>query len=329
MATYTEILDELRTAGVTPYNNGEFYDFAGWPLEDQFSQFRDFAQIFLDRDDVPYNIRPARIYFNTNTRLNACARPLNHGYRLIEINKGTILRLHPFFLDKEHLFNQEAFIRYRGAAQTAGITPAYFLFQMATLFFLYHETGHLIQQAGNAVDQLEFLQDDCVGDAVRIQHMRELDADAFACHNLAMHVVQFAERQTPQGPEVDQVLLREGAALALAGIYMFFVYRSEAHIELYLAEHCHPHPLVRLSYCVIFLLENLQGNVTEPINPRLMLNNAIQLSEHLMRTPDGNPIEAHSLALANHIADIEAYIQQIINNTHTYPHLTVHLVPVQ
>jgi hypothetical protein len=272
-----------------------------------------------------YNIRPARFYYNTMTTVNGCARTQN-GYGLVEIWKGSIFWLHEFYLSKEVRFDEGPYQKYRELAARVQITPTYFLFQMGTLFFLYHETGHLIQQAGPIGENLEFMAGQCIGPAIAVKHMRELDADSFACHCLAMHIVQFAEVETPNGMVVDPALLAEGAALALAAVYMFFISLSGSAPAIYFEEKCHPHPLVRLSYSVIFLLQNLQGNVPEPIDQQVILTNAIRISEHLMKDPPANIVEAYTLALAGQLDQIEVYIQKIIADTHHYPHLTVHLL---
>ncbi len=220
MPTYQEVIEELRQHGITA-TDSDFYDFTGFPLEEDFERFFDHCQQYLDRDDLGYNIRPARFFYNTRTSLNARARTEN-GYGLVEIWKGSLFELNDLFLPKEGRFDAQPFQHYRALTQQwASINPGYFLFQMAALFFLYHETGHLIQQGGPMGDNLEFAGHQCVGGTVRIQHMRELDADAFACHCLAMHAIKFSEEAAPGGVTVNPQALNDAAALALACIYIF------------------------------------------------------------------------------------------------------------
>jgi hypothetical protein len=144
---------------------------------------------------------------------------------------------------------------------------------------------------------------------------------------MAMHVVQFAETDTPAGKTVSADLLADAAALALAAIYIFFIHLSDGLPAIYYEEKCHPHPGVRLSYCVMFLLQNLQANVPQPIAQQAILTEAIRISEQLMREPGENLVEAFSLALAQHLDVVETYINHILDNTHHYPHLTVHILP--
>ncbi len=324
MKAYPEVIEELRLAGISPFR-GNFYDFVDFPLETEFSLFFDYCQEYLDRDDLGVDISPARFYYNDEYSTNGCARRVN-GFYLVEIWRGSIVRLHDFYVSKDARFNDQAISSYRALTQHAQINPGYFLFQMSTLFFLYHETGHLIQRAGEAANHLEFMAQECIGNQVRIQHMREMDADWFACHRLSLHVKKFAEFETPDGKTMDANALAGGAALALAALYMFFIDRSDHQPAIYYEEKCHPHPLVRLSYCVIYLLQNLQGNVDAPLNQEAILSNAIRISDNIMKEPPANMVEQYSLVLASNLAPIEAYIQQIITNIHSYPHLCVHVL---
>lgn len=324
MPTYHEVIEELIKEEILPFR-GNFYDFVDFPLETEFSRFFDYCQEYLERKDLGVDISPARFYYNDEYSMNGCARVVND-YYLVEIWRGAIFRLHEFYVAKDERFNDQVFTSYRALTQRAEIDPGYFLFQMGTLFFLYHETGHLIQRSGTNTDHLEFMAQECVGNQVRIQHMREMDADWFACHRLSLHVKKFAETETPDGTIVDTDALAGGAALALAALYMFFIDRSDHQPGIYYEEKCHPHPLARLSYCVIYLLNNLQGNVDDPLNQEAILGNAIRISDHLMKEPPANIVEQYSLVLGANLAPIQAYIQQIIANTLTYPHLCVHLL---
>jgi hypothetical protein len=328
MPTYQEVIEELGQHGITA-TDSDFYDFVDFPLEEDFERFFNYCQEYLDRDDLGYNIRPARFFYNTRTSLNACARTEVNGYGLVEIWKGSLFELNDLFLAKEERFDAQPFQRYRALTQQrAGITPSYFLFQMATLFFLYHETGHLIQRGGPMGNNLEFAGHECIGGQVGIQHMRELDADAFACHCLAMHAIQFSEENTTGGITVNPQALNDAAALALAAVYIFFIHLSDGDPAIYLEEKCHPHPLVRLCYCVIFLLQNIQKNVGVQIPQPEILTSAIRISEHLMREPGSNIVEDFSLAISGQINQIEDYINQIIANARNYPHLTVNILPL-
>ncbi|OQP50272.1 hypothetical protein A4H97_00030 [Niastella yeongjuensis] len=325
MKTYFQVIEELQKSNITP-RKGDFHEFEGLRLEDEFAQFIDSAQEFLSRDDLDFDISPARVYYTNIRDINACAYTEN-GYNLIEIWMGSIIHIYDMYTSKEPRFDDPAFQFYGTFTRQAGITPSHFLYQMTTHFFLYHETGHLIQKIGEGGGSanLEFMEYECTGDEIHVQHMKELDADWFACAQLAYHVKRFSQQGGPEdGPIVPEALYA-GAALTLAALYIYFIDRAQNHSELYYDKHCHPHPMVRIAYCVNFLLGNIQGNITgDEIQQQEMLNHAIRISEHLMKEPDTNIVKDFSLNLTDHLDKIEHYINTIIENTLSYPNLSTH-----
>jgi len=82
-------------------------------------------------------------------------------------------------------------------------------------------------------DNLEFAGHECIGGQVRIQHMRELEADAFACHCLAMHAIQFSGENTRGGITVNPQSINDAAALALAAVYIFYINQIIANARHY------------------------------------------------------------------------------------------------
>ena len=321
MISYPEVLEELRLLGIKP-RGGDYYDFRDFPLEQEFSRFFDFCQEYLDRSDLGYDVRPSRLFYNTMTTANGCAYHVGKT-GLVEIWKGSVFWLYDYFLPRDDRFEDAQFQQYRTVVDRLQINPAYYLLQMSTLFFLYHETGHLIQQGGDIQEITEYMAKQCLGDAIRIRHSRELDADWFACHCLAMHVVMFAEKQAGQNKVVDPQLLEDAAALALAAVYVFFVRLSDGQPTIYFREKCHPHPLVRLSYSMVFLLDNLAGNTTILLDQRRVLTQAIRISEHIMKDPASNIVEEYTKVLHTHLDSIQAYIQEIIGDTKHYPQLCI------
>ena len=92
-------------------------------------------------------------------------------------------------------------------------------------------------------------------------------------------------------------------------MYMYFINRTDKNPVIYYQEKCHPHPSVRLSYMLVFVLDNLQANVPYPINKNEILKNAIQISEILMKDGEDNIIEEYSKALLKEIKKVEDYIK--------------------
>lgn len=321
MRDYFELLDELKSKGINALE-GDFYDYRGLPLEKEFELFYQFCQEYLDRDDLGFNINQARFYYNTNTDVNGLAFS-KANYLLVEIYKGTIFGLKAFFEKKKESFNLESLSNYKNIIEVDGISPDYFLFQYVTLYFLYHEVAHLIQRSVGSADYKEFASVNCEGDDVVSQHIREHDADWFAANQIAFHLKPFATKITDKSKGEFKTVLEDVTSLALAGIYMYFIQRAKSYPEIYYQEKCHPHPSVRLSYMIIYLLDALSENIPFKINQQSVLKNAILISEILMKEPDRNIIEEYSLQLQLEIASVEKYINKIRQDAENYPYTSL------
>ena len=203
------------------------------------------------------------------------------------------------------------------------------MFQLLSLFLFYHETGHLIQQKieGRGTDAyVEFLgEDNLPPEEVRIRHMREMDADWFAGQQLALHIKKCAEDLSGDGRLIDRQMLQLVSSLAMAAVYMYFIFSSSDHPGLYLEEHSHPHPLVRLSYMYNCLFQNIEGNVFSEIPQADILKEAVRISDRLMLTPLRNIVRDYSIGLHNRLTDVEQHIKEIMGNTEGYAFLWSHV----
>ncbi len=316
-----DLLSELKQHGIEA-QDGEFYDYRDLPLETDFNMFYEFCQSYLDRDDLEFDIKPARFYYNTNTDVNGLAYVKNK-FNLVEIYKGTIFGLKDFFSSKKDLFNKEPLEEYKHLTIKDGIEPDHFLFQYVTLYFLYHEVAHLIQRSKGSSDYKEFADIKCEGGNVVIQHIREHDADWFSANQIAFHIVAYSDKISGAEKYKSKADLEALAALSLAGIYMYFIRRAKSYSKIYFQEFCHPHPSVRLSYMVIYLLDALDANISFELDKGSVLKNAIRISEALMNEPGKNIIEEYSLQLYSEINNVEAYIRTIRNNSEHYPYTAV------
>lgn len=324
MRKYKDLIKELGEKGIKPIG-GDFYDYEGFPLEEEFHRFYEYCQEYLDRNDLGFKIAPARFYYNTSTSENALAYVKN-GYSLIEIFKGAIFQLHTFYSGKKNLFERDPLTGYEKMTQKAGVDSAYLIFQFVTLFFLYHEVGHLIQRIIGSKDYTEFVKADCTGDEVKERHMREHDADWFAAGQLAFHVVDFAKRSNPKDDKELVAIASDMTAMALAGVYTHFIRWSRDYAKVYYEEHCHPHPSVRLSYIIIYLLETMDANLPSRLDQKTILKNAIRISEVLMMEGEDNIIEKYSMELYAEMAKVEDYINQIRKNAESYQYLSRRVV---
>jgi hypothetical protein len=191
------------------------------------------------------------------------------------------------------------------------------------LYFLYHEVGHLIQRSAGSADYREFIAGKCEGNDVVVQHIREHDADWFAANQVAFHLKPFASKIAHKSKIELKIVLEEITSLALAGIYMYFIRRAKAYSKIYYQEYCHPHPSVRLSYMIIYLLNALSENTPVKLNKSAVLKNAILISEVLMKEPGRNIIEEYSVQLFEELSNVEAYINKIRKDSESYPYTSL------
>lgn len=321
--SYSQLLTELKAKGISPQEkNADFYEFEGFPMEEEFLKFYEFGQKYLERKDIGFNFNFPGLYFNTSTSSNALAYNIEDAC-LIEIFKGSLFYLHGLFNAKSELFDLPEYTAHKAAIEKRGVNCGFFLFQYVMLFFLYHETGHLIQRSETEGHYLEYMKHKCEGGEVPIRHMRELDADWHGAHCLAMHLLEFAGTE---GKAINNEELTLIASMALGAIYTFFINSAHVHSVLYYEEHCHPHPSVRLAYTIRFLLDNLKGNTEHLIDEGEVLKNAVKVSEALLKTADSNIVEDYSIQLWESLNQVEEYIKEIIGNTDSYPHLCIHKI---
>jgi len=336
MRTYNEVIQELRGMGLKPlddgkiYSGGDFFDYDGTPMEDLFGDFFSFGQEYLDAEDHPFNIRPARMYFSTYSSMNAAARP-RLGFNLVEVFMGSIDFLRRLFIEKEQLFKLDDFMKgYGGLTEERGIEPGMLLFQFITIYIFYHEVGHLIQQtekkklknAGKLEEPddnyIEFLDDDVKAARSKDRHMLELDADWFAATGMAPHIIKFSKETFKKGV-IDCQELEDVASLMLSAIYSYQVTRMNRYKKIYYQEHDHPHPSVRVAYLVKFILDQCSLTLKEEdviiaFDERRVLENAIKISEVLLKEASENVVEKYSLEMYERLRDIEKYINAIIGD---------------
>jgi hypothetical protein len=327
MVTYSDIIQELKSRGIDPLY-GEFYDYHDFPLGEVFETFLDFGQTHLERHDTDHEVWPARIYFNTNTTLNACAW-YREGFGLIEINKGVIFRLYDLFHGLGDKFEVPELQKYRDLTLSMEVPPEVFMFQIVTLFFFYHELGHLIQRKhedGLTSEYFEaFHATGLTEEEIRTRHMREMDADWFAGQQMAFHFIKFGQDLATgdQGEDIDKLM--DIVSLALAAIYIYFAEQSNGHYELYFEANSHPHPFVRLVYMITCILNNVEGNSRVPISKQRIYSQAIKISEYLLSDSKDDVIMKINLTLLERLSEVEAYINQIRESSRNYPHLWYHI----
>jgi hypothetical protein len=320
--SYEEVVEQLKSKNISP-RNGEYYYYKEFPLEELFDGFFKFAQTFLEDPNISVEIRPARMYFTTNTNLNALAWNCK-GYNLIEIFKGTIFILHQEYVEKEPLFEDLFLKPFKDAALLKESGASVFLFKFSSLYIIYHETGHLIQRSKTAFFDEEQLSGDLTAAQIKERHIREHDADWFAAQQIMFHLLDFSKEE---GGNRNALILSNVISLSLAGIYMYFILQSTKNPVFYLADKSHPHPNVRVCYIIFYMFECLGGNL-EGLNHQEILSNAILIAEKLLITDDRNIVQEYSLNLNEQLDQIEQYINKIRADTEEYPAAAINkLVP--
>lgn len=327
MRTYDAVLQELKEKGIGPWD-GVFCDYSFLTYHMHYDGFFNFCQYYLDRDYPEFNIHPARIYFNTNIELNALARKYK-GYSLIEIYQGALSELVVLFAERDSRFDESFVVGYGNLAMSGARTPGLLLFQIVLQYLFYHEVGHLIQYTAESdIVNLEFLNlsEELSQEEIMIRHMREMDADWFAAYNLALHIKQMSGNGNNNEEAVDIPAFNDFVALVLSGVYVYFIRQSPHDQAIYYREKTHPHPSIRLSYMLYFILENLANEVSKKIDRMEILRKTVQISEHLMIEGANNIVAAYSQAIYGQAVEIDQYIKTMIGDTQNYPHLCMHIL---
>ena len=224
--TYEDVCRELADQGIDAYRATILTDLDSVELGRYYRLFFEFGQEFLDKEALPFNIRPARMYFNTIPKaVNACARYLpDSGYHLIEVNRGCIKTLFRHFYFENRLFDDPALTPFRDVARSAEQEPGFIVFQMTCLYLLYHEIGHLVQNSlehGPVYEENPQSMPD--RGSTRDRHIREMDADYFSGYHVAIHIKAFAEALEKMIGRLTTDRFENCAALALSAIYMFHI----------------------------------------------------------------------------------------------------------
>jgi hypothetical protein len=191
---YSDAIKFLKNKNIKPLY-GDFYDFDDFPLADTFEAFFQFGQTYLDNPQVAVEIRPSMLYFNTIVSVNAVARKKTEGINLIEIFKGAIFLLYQHFIEKEFVFDKPELKEYKDLVLKKEASVGIFLFRIITIFIVYHETGHIIQNSDELESYEEALTGSLSADLVSERHIREHDADWFASSQTVFHLLVYDVRR--------------------------------------------------------------------------------------------------------------------------------------
>jgi len=322
MANYLETLQPLIHANIL--TESEIYNYENDYLQQVFQRFFDFCSENLELNQADYHITPSHFYYANNYEINATAYQKD-GRKLIAVNMGAIDKLWSFYEGKNAFFESPENEHYQGIAEHKHISATELLFQYTTLFFYYHEFGHLIQHnndPNNFSLKENLIANESAENSLQ-KHIFEFDADWFAAGQLAFVLVEFYKDHDGH-LYTTRENLSDLISLGLAAIFIYFVLTSDQFPQIYYQGRSHPHPYVRISYVLTFVMDTFQPNLPEGIdlNLQAILANAVLLSEHLLATNFGNPAMTFAGVFLEESESIEAYINAVIEASENYPELS-------
>lgn len=234
----------------------EIYDYRGTPFEEVISMYYKFCRENLNIHSKVLPINPNVIIFNNCFSSNATAKLKKNGVFSISINLGLLKKCNDNFLENPKLDN---YIENKFSNLTHNLDNKIsgLAFQIAANFTYYHELGHLFQFTKRNENSLfiEQVQGSSVYELHK--HFLEINADSFACIALANHIVQYIEDsfQSSLNKEIAENIVTILGACLLNHIANFY---PEITV-IYLREHSHPHPFLRI-FNAILNLSNFINN---------------------------------------------------------------------
>ena len=263
-----------------PFDKDSNYEILGW--------LQNSLNVFLANNSYSLEITQPHFNFIHHEGINACAIR-RHSENFIGMTKGLVdyssflfrnfLRDNDFLKDVLENTQDEAVIishvqffdwcKFRNENiihhDSLSYSPSSFkrkkiaeaLFQYYIFFIILHELGHLKQRAQN-LTRFEF-----EGEKGKMTNLKsqvlEMDADKFAVIQLANHLITlYKERNLPENQpfliffDNKKTIVRCAVFVLL---FMFFMFSSNNKFQKYILEYSHPHPSLRVHYCVILLFD--------------------------------------------------------------------------
>ena len=324
MANYDEVIQPLLDQGLLVKD--EVYYYHEDPLAQPYQIFFDFCFNNLQKSIEEFNLGPSHVYYGSPYEINACAYG-KAGHKFISIYMGALEMIWTFYEDRAALFGQQINQHYNEISAHRELAPYELLYQYTTLYFYYHELGHLIQysDSDDGFSEKENLGADIPEDGVLAQHALELDADWFAASQLALHLIQYYQKE--QGELVGSLdQISRLISLGLSAIFNYFILSAQQNPGIYYEERSHPHPIVRISYVLVFLMDTFKPNLPDNFELNLgeILTSAIELSEQLLVNEFGNQAMNFAAIYLPEAGNIEAYIKKIMAAAESNQNLAKH-----
>ncbi|MDY3364425.1 hypothetical protein PG623_10510 [Riemerella anatipestifer] len=234
-------------------NITEIYDYRDTPFEELISQYYEFCKVNLDIQSKHINILPNVFIFNSYLSSNAIAKRSENAYS-ISINLGLLKRCNDNFLENDKL-DEYLDLHYGVLLRNLDNKISGLGYQIATSFTYYHELAHLFQFEKKN-ESLALYENVTISSKYSlIKHYLEINADSFASIALTSHISQYLEKSYGENlnQEITEDIFKILGACLLNHIVNFYPDIS----SIYLREHSHPHPYLRILNSIISLTHYL------------------------------------------------------------------------
>lgn len=315
IANYFQNVQALKER-LPEFNNEPIYDYSEDPLAQSYEEFYNFCMDNLEIAKGNFDIGVTFLYYSTVRSMNAGAKKTPDGISIIKVNNTIIEALDYHFHESDYF--RTAGLKYEPLEKKCGLPLSKLMLQYCTLFTYYHELAHLIQDSP--------LNSNFTSEEVNVnipyseeKHLLEIDADWFAAHNIAEHLIDFFSR-LDESPEtaLDINLKKELVVISLAGIYHYFNLFSSASSGIYFKSGTHPHFSIRLLMVNVLITNHLYKSLDEPF--RIDLKSSIQISSDLLNslglsshTPWLEVIKLNEDAINNYISEMSSLMENKTN----------------
>lgn len=244
----TEILEIQKSLQL---QSNDFFDCEFSPHKEEILEvFKFYNEALLNH--AYYGIKPAYIYINNYTTINAFASYHRDKNKYsVSINIGTILWLIQTFKLNDCITHKSN-IRLFQIIQPNIDTPINnLMYQTALHYTFYHEMAHLIQNSSYLELNLEEAPRE--DGYTEKRHILELDADEFSSLCIGTHILQYVEKMF--GARLNQPIMEGMLVLMCIPIILYLTSFNSFKGELYFEEKTHPHPVIRLFVIVLTVIQ--------------------------------------------------------------------------
>lgn len=243
LRTYAQTVEAIRKSNsdIVPFepDDGGLEKY----LQEQYDFFN---ETYTRQSELSYfKAKPVYLYYFESLDLNACAGPINIGYSVVVSTR--LLFVWGNWTNNFDESNRKILEDWLGDTAFFDNDPLLIMRQFCSLYTMYHEYAHVLQFAYGffSSDSIRMVENPKGKQPYRlINHLAEVDADAFAAICIGDHINKYIHRTTVSNPSKQQASTILKTAY-LATVCYLFQFQS-AKREVYLREGTHPHWSIRL-----------------------------------------------------------------------------------